>query len=198
MEIRANPALEWKPEFMAASDTLYGMADKVKFRRDDLLPRILVQAAAHDRGRCAGRLRRQASDKLVWYLVYRVRNTGQVLKPVEGEDGVYSAATGQGRPGSLPAAVCFGIARSPGDGERVSKSYLDRVIPAAVAAISQRETPGQHAAQQRRDLRAADPRQRRPHRPQRVGRGDLGRRRSAYRLLLHLRRRPHERLPLDR
>ena len=29
--------------------------------------------------------------KLVWYLVYRVRNTGQVLKPVEGEGGVFTA-----------------------------------------------------------------------------------------------------------
>ena len=34
VEIRANPALQWNPEFLAATDTLYGMADKVKFRRD--------------------------------------------------------------------------------------------------------------------------------------------------------------------
>ena len=34
MEIRANPALQWNPEFLAATETLVGMADKVKFRRE--------------------------------------------------------------------------------------------------------------------------------------------------------------------
>src|SRR3954468_186545 len=34
MEIRANSAVEWKPEYIASSDTLFGMADKAKFRRE--------------------------------------------------------------------------------------------------------------------------------------------------------------------
>ena len=117
VEIRANPALQWKPEFMTASRTLYGMADKVKFRRDDLLPRVLVQAAADDRGRRAGRP--AASErKLVWYLVYRVRNTGQVLKPVEGDDGVFTAELAKGGPVRfLPQFVLESQDRQA-DGER--------------------------------------------------------------------------------
>ncbi len=34
MEIRSNATVEWKPEYIASSDTLYGMSDKTKFRRD--------------------------------------------------------------------------------------------------------------------------------------------------------------------
>src|SRR6478735_12068373 len=33
IEIRSDSKLEWKPEFMAVSDTLYGMAEQAKFRR---------------------------------------------------------------------------------------------------------------------------------------------------------------------
>src|SRR4051794_34355996 len=32
MEIRSNSEVDWKPEYIASSDTLYGMSDKTKFR----------------------------------------------------------------------------------------------------------------------------------------------------------------------
>src|SRR5262245_29597827 len=32
IEIRSDSKLEWKPEFFASSDTLYGMAEQTKFR----------------------------------------------------------------------------------------------------------------------------------------------------------------------
>jgi hypothetical protein len=141
MEIRANPALQWNPEFMAATETLYGMADKVKFRRDvyclefSFKPLRMIEV---DVPVAAGGTER----KLVWYLMYRVRNTGQVLKPVEGNDGVFTAELGKGGPVRfLPQFVLESQDRLA-DGNRVPKSYLDRVIPAAVAAISRRETPG--------------------------------------------------------
>ena len=73
------------------------MADKVKFRRDIYclefsfkpLRMIEVDVPAASGG---------TERKLVWYLVYRVRNTGQVLKPVEGKDGVFTAELGKGGP----------------------------------------------------------------------------------------------------
>ena len=34
VEIRANQALQWKPEYIPETDTLYGMSDDVKFRRE--------------------------------------------------------------------------------------------------------------------------------------------------------------------
>jgi hypothetical protein len=33
MELKANPAIAWKPEYFAAADTLLGMSNQVKFRR---------------------------------------------------------------------------------------------------------------------------------------------------------------------
>jgi hypothetical protein len=141
LELRSNPALEWKPEFLTSTDTLYGMADKAKFRRDIYclefafkpirMMEVSVPLASGG-----------TTHKLVWYLVYRVRNTGQLLKPVQGADGVYSTQMAKGGPiRFLPQFVLESQDRQS-SGARVSKDYLDRVIPAAVAAISNRETPG--------------------------------------------------------
>ncbi len=141
IEIRAQPALQWNPEFLAATETLFGMSANVKFRREiwclefafKPLRMIEVDVPSASGG---------SQRKLVWYLVYRVRNTGQVLKPVEGEGGIYTAELAKGAPiRFLPQFVLESNDRTA-SGQRVSKAYLDRVIPAAVAAISQRETPG--------------------------------------------------------
>jgi hypothetical protein len=141
VEIRANPALQWNPEYLSASDTLYGMADDVKFRRDiwclefafKPLRMIEVDVTLPSGG---------TQRKLVWYLVYRVRNTGQVLKPVRGDDGVFSTEMVQGGPlRFLPQFVLESHDRQP-SGEPTSIAYLDRVIPEAVVAISQREMAG--------------------------------------------------------
>jgi hypothetical protein len=141
IEIRANPSLKWNPEFLSASKTLYGMAEKVKFRRDvfclefSFKPLRLIEV---DVPTTSGGTQR----KLVWYLVYRVRNTGQVIRPVEQKDGVFTAESAKGGPVRfLPQFVLESQDRLA-DGQRVPKAYLDRVIPAAVVAISKRETPG--------------------------------------------------------
>ena len=141
MEIRANAGVEWKPEYLASSGTLYGMSDKTKFRREiyclefSFKPLRMIEV---DLPAANGATER----KLVWYMVYRIRNTGQALKPVQGKDGVYATAPAKGGPQRfLPQFVLESQDRQAAGG-RVSKSYLDRVIPAADAAISQRETPG--------------------------------------------------------
>ncbi len=141
MELRANPALNWNPEFFAASETLFGMADQVKFRREIYCLQFSfkpLRMTEVDVPLASGSTER----KLVWYLVYNVKNTGQTLKPVEGSDGVFSAEPGKGGPIRFIPQFVLESQDRLSDGKRVSKSYLDRVIPAAVAAISQRETPG--------------------------------------------------------
>jgi hypothetical protein len=139
VELRANPNIQWNPEFLSASKTLYGLSGGVKFRRDiwclefSFKPLRLIEV---DVPRASGGSQR----KLVWYLVYRVRNTGQVLKPVGGEDGVVTTQIAKG--GAirfLPQFVLESHDRLP-SGDPTSIAYLDRVIPAAVAAISQRES----------------------------------------------------------
>lgn len=141
MEIRADAAVEWKPEYIASSDTLFGMSDKTKFRREinclefSFKPLRMIEV---DVPLAGGKTER----KLVWYLVYRVRNTGQALKPVPGPDGVYSTETAKGGPVKFLPQFVLEAQDRQATGGRVLKSYLDRIIPAADAAISQRETPG--------------------------------------------------------
>jgi hypothetical protein len=141
VEVRTNRSLEWRPEYLAISDTLFGMSDEVKFRRDiwclefDFKPLRMIEV---DVPLSAGGSQR----KQVWYLVYRVRNTGQVLKPVEGQGGIYTAEIAQGGPVRFIPQFVLASQDRTATGQPVSKEYLDRVIPAAVAAISERETPG--------------------------------------------------------
>jgi hypothetical protein len=141
MEIQANPSLKWNPEFLAASDTLVGISSQVKFHREiyclefSFKPLRMIEV---DLPSASGGVER----KLVWYLVYRLRNTGQTLKPVEIADATFSAETGKGGPVRFVPQFVLESRDRQADGKRVLKSYLDRVIPAAVAAISRRETPG--------------------------------------------------------
>lgn len=141
LEIRSNPALEWKPEFLSASDTLFGKAEKAKFRREiyclefAFKPLRMIEV---DVPLANGTSER----KLVWYMVYKVRNTGQTLKPVQGDGGVFKTEVAKGGPVRFLPQLVLESQDRQANGARVAKAYLDRVIPAAVAAISQRETPG--------------------------------------------------------
>ena len=159
-----------------------------------LVPGVLVQAAADDRGRCADD-RRHEQARLVPGLP-RAQH-GQVLKPVEGEDGVYTAELVAGRAGAVPAAVRARVATiAQPTASEFEKAYLDRVIPAAVAAIRARELPGQELLNSVEMAEQTIPVSDESDRQGRVGRGHVDRRRSADRLLLGLRRRADERLSL--
>jgi hypothetical protein len=132
VELRANPQLQWKPELIPATDTLYSMSDGAKFRRE-----IWGLEFAFKPLRMI-----EVDGKLVMYLVYRVRNTGQTLEPTEGEGGVFEAKPGSGEPIQFFPQFVLESHDRAGNGDRAAKAYLDRVLPAAVAAISQRETRG--------------------------------------------------------
>jgi hypothetical protein len=132
VELRSNPDLQWKPEYTPATDTLYGMSNGAKFRRE-----IWGLEFAFKPLRMI-----EVDGKLVMYLVYRVRNTGQTLEPIEGEGGVFEAKPGSGEPIQFFPQFVLESHDRAGDGERAPKAYLDRVLPAAVAAISRREMRG--------------------------------------------------------
>jgi hypothetical protein len=125
VEIRSDPTLRWEPEFLSLSKTLYGMSAGVKFRRDiwclefSFKPMRMIEIDVPHPG---GDTRRQ----LVWYLVYRVRNSGQILTPVEGDDGVVTAELAQGEPVRfLPQFVLEAKDRTAA-GERVDLVQQDR------------------------------------------------------------------------
>ena len=113
VEIRANADAKWQPELMTDSRTLYGMSEGVKFRRDvsclefafKPLRMIHVDVTGPD-----GKLER----KLVWYMVYSVRNTGETLKPVEAAGRRLHDRSGQGRAGAIRPELCARVARPDG------------------------------------------------------------------------------------
>ena len=141
VEVRAQSGLKWNPEYLAASDTLFEKASAVKFRREiwglefAFKPLRMIDVDVPQPGGTTQR-------KRVWYLVYRVRNTGQSLAPTEGEGGVYTASPGQGEPRRFIPHFVIEAHDRDASGERLSKAYLDRVVPAAVRAISRRERIG--------------------------------------------------------
>jgi len=130
VEVRSNRQLQWDPAFIPVTETLYGMSGGVKFRREiwglefSFKPLRMIEV----------------DGKLVMYLVYRVRNTGKTLEPTEGEGGVYEAKPGSGEPIQFFPQFVLESHDRAADGD--PKAYLDRVNPAAVAAIRQREMRG--------------------------------------------------------
>jgi hypothetical protein len=83
----------------------------------------------------SGRVQR----KLVWYIVYRVRNTGAGLTAEVKPDGSFVTAEEGTEPiRFLPQLVLASQDRTAA-GQPLGKAYLDRIIPAAIEPIRQRE-----------------------------------------------------------
>jgi len=141
IEIRADAKLDRTPNSDTKSRTLFEMAKDVRFRHDvwSLELSFKQLRMLHvDIPQPTGKMQR----KLIWYLVYRVRNTGAGLAPEPQDDGTYTSV--EKSTDNIRFIPQFVLTSQDFDqaGERVRKSYLDRVIPAAVQAIQRRELPG--------------------------------------------------------
>jgi len=141
IELRADASLQRDPNTSAESRALYEMAKGVAFHRDvwclelSFKPLRMLHV---DIPQPSGKMQR----KLIWYLVYRVRNTGAGLAPKEQADGTYT--TIEQAAGSVRFVPQFVLTSQDRDrkAKRVRKSYLDRTIPTAVQAIQRREMAG--------------------------------------------------------
>ncbi len=132
VELRAQEELKWTPNFYPESRTLYAMAKDVKFRRPSKGLEIAFKPLRMiyvDIPQPSGKMQR----KLIWYLVYRIRNLGDHLQPVKQEDGTYTTEKVASEMRFLPQFVL--------ESHEYKKAYLDRVIPVAAAAIQMREDP---------------------------------------------------------
>ena len=140
VELRVNAKLERKPSTDAKSRTLFDMAKAIPFRRDVWCLELSfkpLRMLVIDVPQPSGKMQR----KLVWYLVYRVRNTGAGLSPQQQGDGTFSTieqATDSVR--FYPQFVLTSQDRNR-NGKRVRKAYLDRIMPSALQAIQKREMP---------------------------------------------------------
>lgn len=137
VEIRANEQLKWTPNAMSESRTLFEMASSAPFPQHvyclelTFKPLRMIEV---DVPQPSGRLQR----KRIWYMVYRVRNTGVGLAAEVQPDGTYiTTEKGVDSVRFIPEFVLSSNDRSRG--ERVRKAYLDRLIPTALEPIRQRE-----------------------------------------------------------
>lgn len=139
-DLLVNADLEWDPNFAPQTRTLRSMAQSAEFYREawclqfTFMPLRMIEV---DVPQPSGRLQR----KLIWYMVYRVTNTGARLQPVEGDGEVVEAEPAQGQPVKFYPHFVLETHDRDQAGQRVYKAYLDRIIPVAVAAIQRREDP---------------------------------------------------------
>ncbi len=130
--LQGIPNLEWTPKLGAPTRTLREMATKTVFRRDIWCLEFTfkpVRMIWVDIPQASGKMQR----KLIWYLLYHVKNTGKHLHPVVQEDGTYQLGTVDREVRFFPHFVL--------ESKEYDKAYLDRVIPVAVQAIQQKEDP---------------------------------------------------------
>ncbi|MCY2988489.1 MAG: hypothetical protein NTY19_11570 [Planctomycetota bacterium] len=137
----------WDPPFEPRTYTLADMATKVVLRRNiwnlefAFKPLRLVQV---DIPQMSGKMQ----QKLIWYMVYRVKNKGQHLSPLPQKDDfghttydtetidevLNYTAVKKGAIRFFPHIVFRSL--------DLNKEYLDRVIPVAIPVIQEREMRG--------------------------------------------------------
>ena len=132
VEIHTYPNLEWTPHFTPSDQTLFSRSAGTRFRHSlwclefSFKPLRMVHV---DIPQPSGKMQR----KLIRYLVYRVKNTGSRLVPSQDDE---TALT--------PEQTALPIRFQPQlvlASHEFDKAYLDRIIPAAMGPIQQREDP---------------------------------------------------------
>ncbi len=147
VELRSNPKLKWTPsKWMGwesatpapTNRTLFEMAKDAAFTQDvwclelAFKPLHMIEV---DVPQPSGRAQR----KQIWYMVYRVRNTGSGLTAQVKPDGSFVTTEEGVEPVKfLPEFVLVSQDRDAA-GQPLGKAYLDRLIPTAIEPIRQRE-----------------------------------------------------------
>jgi hypothetical protein len=141
VEIRANKKLARDSSTTSKSRTLFEMAHNAHFRASTWCLEFTfkpLRMLEVDVPQSSGKMQR----KLIWYLVYRIRNTGVGLVSQQQADGTFVAIpNSQKQVRFIPQLVLVSLDRDR-RGERVRKAYLDRIIPAALGPIERREYSG--------------------------------------------------------
>lgn len=126
------PGLDWKPKLYSETQTLREMATKTVFRRNVWCLEFSfkpVRMIWVDVPQASGRMQR----KLIWYMVYHVRNTGGHLQPTASDDGTYQLKSADHDVRFFPTFVL--------ESHEYKKAYLDRINPVAIQAIQAKEDP---------------------------------------------------------
>lgn len=146
----AIPGLDYKPNLNPKSDTVFERAKISTLRRTiwnlefSFKPLRMVEV---EMPQANNRMQR----KLIWYMVYKVKNNGAHWKPLFKKEDFRSGITDYTYGKELTNEIkIFGrdteelrfFPHFVLDAVEFNKQYLDRVLPAAMAPIRAREFPG--------------------------------------------------------
>jgi hypothetical protein len=126
------PNLKWTPKTEPITSTIRDMATATVFRHNIWYLEFTFQPMKMiwvDVPQASGKMQR----KLIWYMVYRVKNNGKHFKPVRKADGTYDVQRVDHPVRFVPQFVL--------ESSDQKKAYLDRLIPVAIPAIQQHEDP---------------------------------------------------------
>jgi hypothetical protein len=132
------PDLDWTPNYEPKSTTLLERAKSVTFRHPiwnlefAFKPLRMIDI---DVPQPSGKMQR----KTVWYMVYRVKNTGYDLNPVPVQEQLGKKSFDIERV-NFPTLRFF--PHFVLESHEFKKQYLDRFVPAAKKPIQARENPG--------------------------------------------------------
>lgn len=147
--VKGSAFKDWDPNYSPKTSTLKDIATRVTFRRTVWNLEFAfkpVRMIYVDIPQPSGKMQR----KLVWYMAYRVRNTGAHMNPAAADDEyghkLYAPAAQNYSVRLFPRFI-FEVVDKEADektGEMKlagQKAYLDRVIPMAARPIQTREDP---------------------------------------------------------
>jgi hypothetical protein len=136
--------LDWTPKFTPKTETLREKSAQVTLRHNIWNLELAfkpVRMVHVDIPQPSGKMQR----KLIWYMVYRVRNLGGHLIPVPDADKTY-------KPEPADEVLNYAAAQPSNtvrffphfvlESTEVGKAYLDRIIPAVIPLIQLREMRG--------------------------------------------------------
>jgi hypothetical protein len=148
VELAALTQFDWEPNFSPPTATLRSKASQVTLRHNvwnlefAFKPMRMVHV---DIPQPNGRMQR----KLIWYMVYRVRNLGGHLTPVpiEDEHGLRTYTSQRANEvmnvgAAQPTASVRFFPHFVLESRQVRKAYLDTIIPVAIPVIEMREMRG--------------------------------------------------------
>jgi hypothetical protein len=129
----AGKKLDWTPETQSSSETLKVLTKDIPFRHGVWYLEFTfkpLRTINVDMPLADGKM----SNRLIWYMVYRVKNLGQHLEAEPAGDKNKTLAANQPMTDDIYFRPQF-VLESP----QFKKAYLDRVLPLAVEAIQKRE-----------------------------------------------------------
>lgn len=140
------PTIQFTPNYVAKSETLFERSKLVTFRRpvwelDFAFKPLRMTVASIPQAN--GKLRRVP----ILYMVYRIRNNGKALRQTEQPDGSFrseevNVASLSGHPTAqrfVPRFVLEGWVYNADTREYEKKTYMDQIIPGALRTIQDRE-----------------------------------------------------------